>query len=82
MNEHPATWAGRQSKEQPAQNLALALARLEAVAYAKGVAEGLSRLEMLAAIVPESVTKKQLVEMIGREAKALIANWNKQPKPQ
>lgn len=60
----------------PSEALLAATKRLEAVAYARGVEAALSRLEMLAAVVPESVTKVQLVEMLKREVAACIGEWN------
>lgn len=60
----------------PTEALADAIKRLEAVAYARGFEAALSRLEMLAAIVPESVTKAQLVGMLKREVAACIGEWN------
>ena len=60
----------------PAEALAAAIKRLEEVAYARGFEAALSRLEMLAAIVPESVTKAQLVGMLKREVAACIGEWN------
>lgn len=65
----------------PAEALAAAIKRLEEVAYARGFEAALSRLEMLAAIVPESVTKSQLVEMLKSEVTACIGEWNATRRP-
>lgn len=65
----------------PAEALAAAIKRLEEVAYARGFEAALSRLEMLAAIVPESVTKSQLVEMLRSEVTACIGEWNATRRP-
>jgi len=42
--------------------------RMKRIAYAKGYDDCLSRLKMLACVVPESVTKVRLVHMIQSEA--------------
>lgn len=60
----------------PSEALAAATQRLEAVAYAQGFEAALSRLEMLAAVAPESVTKSQLIDLLKREVTACIGNWN------
>jgi hypothetical protein len=65
----------------PSEALLTATKRLEAVAYARGFEAALSRLEMLAAIVPESVTKAQLVDMLKREVTACIGEWNATQRP-
>lgn len=65
----------------PSEALAAATKRLEAVAYARGFDAALSRLEMLAAVCPESVTKAQLVEMLKREVVASIGEWNATQRP-
>lgn len=65
----------------PNEALEYAAKRIEAVAYARGFEAVLSRLEMLAAIVPESVTKTQLVEMLKREVAACIGEWNATQMP-
>lgn len=59
----------------PAEALLAATKRMEAVAYARGFATALSRLELLAAIAPESVTKAQLVELLKSEVDACIGAW-------
>ena len=59
----------------PSEALLTATKRLENVAYAKGFEAALIRLEMLAAVVPESVTKSQLVEMLKREVISCIGEW-------
>lgn len=63
----------------PSEALSAATKRIEAVAYARGFEAALSRLEMLAAVVPES--KAQLVEMLKREVTACIGEWNATQRP-
>ena len=65
----------------PTEALLTATKRLEDVAYAKGFEAALTRLEMLAAVVPESVTKSQLVEMLKREVMSCIGEWNATQRP-
>lgn len=65
----------------PTEAMQEALRRLEAVAYAKGFEAALTRLEMLAAVVPDSVTKAQLVDMLKREVQACIGEWNATQRP-
>lgn len=59
----------------PAEALLAATKRMEAVAYARGFDAALSRLELLAAIAPESVTKAQLVDLLKSEVSACVAEW-------
>ena len=40
-------------------------------AYQKGLKEGLTRFELLSLIVPESTTKKKLIQLIQLETEAL-----------
>lgn len=65
----------------PEEALLSATKRLVDVAYARGFEAALSRLEMLAAVVPESVTKAQLVDMLKREVTACIGEWNAMQRP-
>jgi len=65
----------------PIEALNAATKRIEAVAYARGFEAALSRLEMIAAVVPESVTKVQLVEMLKREVTACVGEWNATQRP-
>ena len=51
---------------------------VEQAGFERGLREGISRLEMLAAVVPSSVTKAWFVEQANREAKTL---WRKLPNP-
>ncbi len=61
----------------PAESLASAIKRIESLAYARGFDAAMGRLQMLAAIVPESVSKTTLIEMLKREVEAGIAEWRK-----
>ena len=51
----------------PKEAIAQAIARIESEARHEACRDILSRFEMIASIVPASVTKKQLLEMIRRE---------------
>jgi hypothetical protein len=79
---HPSAFVHEQTNPAhhptPRDAMTLATQRLECVAYARGFAEALSRLEMLAATVPQSVTKAKLIDMIKREASACVAKWNQE----
>ncbi len=61
----------RELQPTPQEALDAAILRIKQVAYAQGVEAGLSRLEMMAAIIPSSVTKAQIVQMLKNEAEAL-----------
>jgi GTP cyclohydrolase III len=60
----------------PSDALREATRRLEAVAYAQGMELVLSRLEMLAAIIPSSITKSQLIAQIKLQVSICIEEWN------
>lgn len=60
----------------PNEALQSAVKRIEAVAYARGFEAALSRLEMVASVVPESVTKMQLLAMLKKEVESCIGDWN------
>jgi len=57
--------------DEAESNLRCAVAGIEDAAYTKGLLAGIHRLEMLAAVVPQSVTKEWVIEQAGREAKEL-----------
>lgn len=46
--------------------------------FVRGIRFGASRLETLAAVVPESVTKHWLIEQAGRDARFLIASMRQE----
>lgn len=83
--QHPNDWIKLQTDFEhgptPSEAMKAAIQRVEALAYACGLTAGLARLERLTFVVPTSITKKHLVELIHREKAELIAEWNKKQKP-
>lgn len=66
----------------PREAALYAIDRVEAVAYTKGVEAALSRIEMLAAIVPGRISAKEVIRLIGVERDAIIGEWRrKYPQP-
>lgn len=61
----------------PSEALLDAGRRLSAVAFTKGADIVLTRMKMVSSIVPSSVTKQQLIDMIGREIEAAEAEWRR-----
>lgn len=61
----------------PISAMKAAIKRLEDVAYARGFDAALSRLEMLSAVDPDSVTKAQLITKLKREVLASRAEWHR-----
>ena len=57
--------------DEAESKLRCAVAGIEDAAYTNGLLAGIHRLEMLAAVVPQSVTKEWVIEQAGREAKEL-----------
>lgn len=65
----------------PREAIEASVQRAEAVAYSKGLVEGLSRLEKLAAIVPGRISGADVIRMIGNERDAAIMEWEKRYTP-
>ncbi len=65
----------------PRESVDVALKRLEAVAYTKGVAAALSRVESLASMVPGRISAKEVIRLIGVERDAIVADWKKTVRP-
>lgn len=61
----------------PAQALAAAVNRIEAVSYTRGMQDALSRMEMVSAIVPETMTKLQMLALLKKEIEVCIARWER-----
>ncbi len=61
----------------PSEALLDAGRRLSDVAFTKGAHLVLTRMKMLTSLVPSSVTKQQLIDMIGREIEAAQAEWRR-----
>ncbi len=59
----------------PRESVDAALRRLENVAYTKGVEAALSRIEILAAIIPSRISAKEIIRMIGVERDTIVAEW-------
>jgi len=65
-------------KPETESKLQAIIRQVETEGYERGLREGISRLEMIAAVVPSSVPKRWAIEQAGREAKVL---WAKIIKP-
>ena len=61
--------------QSPAQALAVAIQRLETVAYARGVADAVADMEMVAAVVPATVSKAKLLELVKNAIQQTLAHW-------
>lgn len=61
----------------PSDALLDAGSRIASVAFTEGVILILTRMKMLSSIVPSSITKQQLVDMIAREIEAAEAEWRR-----
>ena len=66
--------------QSPAQALAAAIQRLESVAYARGVADAVSDMEMVAAVLPGTVSKAKLLELVKDAIQLTLARWEKSLK--
>lgn len=65
----------------PRESVDAALKRLEAVAYTKGVEAALTRIEMLASMVPGRISAKEVIRLIGVERDAIVGEWQKKVCP-
>jgi hypothetical protein len=65
----------------PRESVESALKRLESVAYTKGVAAALSRVETLACMVPGRISAHEVIRLIGVERDAIVAEWQKTVRP-
>ena len=63
-------------QQSPSAALASVVNRIETIAYTRGVNEVLLRMEMLAAIIPSSVTKEQMIAMLHREIADCLKKWS------
>lgn len=59
----------------PDEQLAAAIARLQQIAYAKGLLEGLQRLEMIAAIVPNDLAAQDIIDRAKRAIDEALRKW-------
>lgn len=53
------------------ETIAQAVKSIESEAYKRGIREGAARLEFWAPVVPETISKVDLLESLKREAQAL-----------
>ena len=75
LTDFVAAQNSRTKKPSPNEELVAVIKRIEVVAYTIGLQEAVSRMEMVASIVPSSVTKAQLVDMIKMEIDDCISKW-------
>ena len=75
LNDYIAGQTNPEAGASPEEQLRCALVRVERINYTAGLHEAVSRMEMIAAVVPSSVTKAQLIDMLEKEIAACILRW-------
>lgn len=66
-------------KEMIRERINVMMRDVERAGYERGLLDGISRLEMLAAVVPSSVTKAWMIEQAARQAEIIRRKLTERP---